>query len=415
MNLRISVKYIAVFLAIVLRAEVCVGQGVSSVELKKLYDDHRCFDMRAAVRSPDTPLFYRAVAACNFRESKACRTGLQQVQREDPTSEDAWEATSLLAQVALAEGHYREAETQVSTLLRLRPSDKDAQNAYAFFGGLAAYGDQKLVVRKPGSVPVTQFDGNIGASLTINGHAVAFVFDTGANVSVISAGQARLLGLTVHDVNAKMNTATGERISFRIASAPTLRLGNVELNNVAFLVVGDDAEPFVEFPEGQRGIVGLPVLLAAQTLRMHDGVFDVAYKPAAYRRDSANICAYGPTLSVLLTLDGKPMNFALDTGATHTDLYRPFARDFSNLIAAGHNETFTQKGIGSTEEFPVVDLPPVHFEVAGHPTTLDPARVFMKPSVSGDSDYFYGNLGMDLLGQGRELSFDFRAMQLTLR
>jgi hypothetical protein len=39
----------------------------------------------------------------------------------------------------------------------------------------------------------------------------------------------------------------------------------------------------------------------------------------------------------------------------------------------------------------------------------------MKPSVSGDSDFFYGNLGMDLLGQGRELSFDFRAMQLTLR
>jgi len=217
-----------------------------------------------------------------------------------------------------------------------------------------------------GSVPVVQFDGNIGANLTINGHATAFIFDTGANVSVMSEGQAVLLGLTVHEVNAKMNVATGAQISFRIADAETLNLGDVELKNVAFLVVADDAEPFVEMPKGQRGIVGLPVLLAVQTLRMHDGKFDLAYKPAKYRRESANMCGYGPTFSVQLTHDAKPMNFALDTGAVHTDLYTQFATTFPSLMASGHKDTFTQKGIGSSEDFPIITLPSVSFDLANY-------------------------------------------------
>jgi hypothetical protein len=68
----------------------------TSEELKKLYDAHSCFLMREKVSAPGTPLFYRAVAACNFREGKLCRKGLRQVQRQAPSSDDAWEATSFL-------------------------------------------------------------------------------------------------------------------------------------------------------------------------------------------------------------------------------------------------------------------------------------------------------------------------------
>ena len=212
-----------------------------------------------------------------------------------------------------------------------------------------------------------------------------------------------------------MNVATGQKISFRIADAPSLRLGGVELRNVAFLVVADDAEPFVEMAKGQRGIIGLPVLLAAQTLRMQDGNFAIAYKPAKYRRESANICAYGPTLSVELTRDAKPMNFALDTGAVHTDLYTAFANAFPALMASGQKDKFTQNGIGSSEEFPIITLPSVKFGLAGYPVTLAPARVLIKPSVEGNSETLFGNLGIDLLGQGKELSFDFHAMRLSIR
>jgi len=38
----------------------------------------------------------------------------------------------------------------------------------------------------------------------------------------------------------------------------------------------------------------------------------------------------------------------------------------------------------------------------------------MKPSVVGNSETFFGILGMDVLGQGKELAVDFRAMQLSL-
>jgi hypothetical protein len=148
---------------------------------------------------------------------------------------------------------------------------------------------------------------------------------------------------------------------------------------------------------------------------MRKGTFDVAFKAAKYHRDSANICAYGPALSVQLIYETEPINFALDTGAIHTDLYTSFATSFPAVMATGHKDIFNQKGIGSSENFPIVVLPPVHFDLAGYPVTLSPARVFLKPSVRGNSAYFYGNLGMDLLGQGKDLAFDFQAMQLSLR
>ncbi|MEZ2348095.1 aspartyl protease family protein [Terriglobus sp. RCC_193] len=385
----------------------------SSAELKKLYDAHSCFQMREKVHASNTPLFYRAVAACNFRESR-CAKELSKVQRQSTSADEVWEATSLLAQDALADGHYSEALKQVEALLKLRPTDKDAQNAQAFFGALTTSGDQRVVRHRRGQASVVQFDGNVGAKILVNGRSTAFIFDTGANVSVISEGQAKLLGLEVHAVDARMNVVTGAKIGFCVTTATSLRLGNVELKNVAFLVVGDDAEPFVEMPIGQRGILGLPVLLAAETLRMHDGVFDIGYKPARYTRDAANICAYGSTLNVELTHESKPLTFALDTGATHTDLYPLFASEFSDLLTSGSKETFTQKGIGSTQDFPVVTIKAVAFTLAGHPVVLSPARVFLKPSLEG-SETLAGNLGMDVLRQGNQLTFDFHAMRISLK
>jgi hypothetical protein len=107
------------------------------------------------------------------------------------------------------------------------------------------------------------------------------------------------------------------------------------------------------------------------------------------------------------------LTFALDTGAVHTDLYAHFANEFSDLIAGGSKKTFIQKGIGSSQDFPVVTIKAVTFTLAGHPVVLSPARVFLKPSIES-SETLAGNLGMDVLRQGNRLTFDFHAMRISL-
>jgi hypothetical protein len=59
---------------------------------------------------------------------------------------------------------------------------------------------------------------------------------------MISAGQARALGLEIHEMKAKIGVATGDQIGFKVAGPAHVRLGGVELEHVAFLIAPDDAE-----------------------------------------------------------------------------------------------------------------------------------------------------------------------------
>jgi hypothetical protein len=61
---------------------------------------------------------------------------------------------------------------------------------------------------------------------------------------------------------------TGQRsTNGRYAVADRLRIGNTELRNVAFTVLSDDLDVWAKVPVEQRGAVGIPVLLAVQTIQ----------------------------------------------------------------------------------------------------------------------------------------------------
>jgi len=84
-------------------------------------------------------------------------------------------------------------------------------------------------------------------------------------LSLLSEAEAKRLGLAVRDVQSSMEVMTGARVSLRIAVAGELAVGALRLKHVAFLVFPDNQPPFNDLPLGERGIIGIPVLLAFQS------------------------------------------------------------------------------------------------------------------------------------------------------
>jgi hypothetical protein len=225
--------------------------------------------------------------------------------------------------------------------------------------------------------------------------------------------EARRLGLTIRETPGLAGTATTNRASFRVAVAKHVSVGGVELKNVTFAVFPDDGEPWSLLPAGRRGLLGIPVLLAFRGLRWaRDGSVEIGANPI--RRDVAGSRLYFDEDHLMVTADfqGEPLVFSLDTGAESTDLYGPFATRFPALIRElGQRDSTEVRGVGRVERFESVKLPDLTFRVGGVETVFRPAHVILRDLGAPGT---LGNVGTDLLKQGRGFRLDFDAMTLDL-
>ncbi len=81
-----------------------------------------------------------------------------------------------------------------------------------------------------------------------------FVFDTGANLSVITESYAIKAGLDVRNVVFKVRAITGIDVNAKLGVAKLLKMGDVEVENVVFIVFPDSV---LSFAGGAYRIRGL--------------------------------------------------------------------------------------------------------------------------------------------------------------
>lgn len=197
--------------------------------------------------------------------------------------------------------------------------------------------------------------------------------------------------------------------------AKDLVIGGLHLRNVPFQVLPDTDEPFSEFPANEygRGLLGLPILLAMQTVRWRPGG-DVDFGfPSGSDGQMHNLLFHDADPIVRVMVGHKPLEFSLDTGAINTDLNPVFAKDLPRLVSSGKKEKRTITGFGGTSSFDSVVLSSLVLEVGGKDVELAPAHVFVSGGLGGGS-LFAGNLGNDLLNQAHTITLDFRVMSLRL-
>jgi len=327
-----------------------------------------------------------------------------------PHDDEAVEAHRILASFYLRSGKYRQAFGEVTAILSERPNDSDALGGRALLESLSRVPDEK--VEGAGTALLNLANG--GIPFSVNGMQATYWFDTGANLSIMSESEAKRLKLQVQDIAATMGVMTGERVGFRLAVANDLRIAFVHLKNVVFLVFPDDQAPFNQQPSGSRGLLGLPVLLGLQTFAWEGKKFEIHPKPLG-AVSKADLCFDGNYPVVQVGFGNRKLAFTLDTGASNTDLYPPFASVAPEMIrTAEKTSSYKMEGVGSTKNLDAAILPLVNFTIGGFPVVLKPAGVLLKPTLE-TSKFFAGNLGIDLLQQAHRVTFDFAAMTLTLQ
>ena len=388
----------------------CIGTQGAEASLKSLYDGHRWFELRDVVQKGGASAFYEGAVACAFNDLRRCEKKLQAVFNSAPRSNEAVEAHRVLASAYFTHGEYKKALAQLDALLAVRPNDSDASGGRPVIAILAESPDQELTGRHTN---VELQDG--GLPLSINGVQATYWFDTGAELCVLSESEVKRFGLRIQPTPVKVGDESGTQVTTRIAVADELAIGSLRLKRVAFLVLPDNQPPFNEQSPGSRGLIGIPVLLAFQRFVWGaDKRFEIRPESSNKSLPHADLCFDGNHPVVEVRYAGRTLDFALDTGASNTDLYPPFAAAFPELIrSAVKTNSYKMEGVGGAKFMEAATLKSLKFSIGGFPVTLKPAGVMLK-STTGSSKFFAGNLGIDLLQQAHKTTFDFKAMTLTL-
>lgn len=400
---------LASWLCLLLLGSCCFASECDGHGYRQLYESHQLFKLREAVNKGGAPVFYQGIVACAFNDLRQCAKKLQSVIKSAPNSTDARQARSTLAAVAFRRGRYRDALSQVDAMLKANPEDavKDARPLVA---ALARLPDQSVSKRKSSKVPLHAWGEDLAIPFTINGRPATYAFDTGNFAVTVSLSEAKRLGLRVYqtDTNVKVNG-----VSVQVAIADRFAVGNFRFKGVAFIVFPDNQEPFSDMPEGERGIVGLPTLLAFRNFSWgSDGTFEFGSRnPSSV--SEPNLAFNEQFVMAQVEFRKTKLTLGLDTGSETSSLEPRFAKTFADLVKQyGKKDLEKSDEIGSKRKIDSISLAEVELTIGGFPVALRPAHIFLDGSAGGCS---YGTLGMDLMKQSRRTTIDFESMTLAMR
>jgi predicted aspartyl protease len=389
------------------------GSG-HDISFQSLYDGRRWFELREAIQGKRVPPFYIGAVASAFNDVKRAEQYLKRAVEQGATGPDAERAHGLLAHLYARLGRSREVVRQFDEMLKIRPESPDVINVRALFAAFSKYPDTTLGRNRHSSFRCTANASGLVLPLSINGKAVRWALDTGINLSAVSESEAQMLGLTVQPVSAEAGDLAGGATTVRATVAGRMTFGTVEIENVPMLVMPDSQPPMNELPAGERGILGLPVAIAFQTMRWTtDGSFEIGAPPHS-SRTARNLCFDGLTPLTQVQFEGRKLDFIFDTGnGAGTQLWERFSNDFAAMVKAnGTKSSKRVTQIGGSHEREVVSLPELRLRIGGMDTALSPANVFAKPV---GNEFQHGLLGMDLLSQAHAVSIDFRSMSVLLQ
>ncbi len=203
------------------------------------------------------------------------------------------------------------------------------------------------------SVPFTAESGEIVVPVTVNGHALRFLLDSGSGTAFVTEGGAKTAGLTTQgDLPA---LGYGGSAATGLAADTTLEVGNaVRLTHLTLHVIKDPAITRLLAEHGHLdGAVGYELFARLtvgidytnKTLTLTD---PATVPPKQAGESVVPIKLENRMPTVLASVDGKaPGRFLIDTGdsgAAH--LYTQYALANGLLPKAGDPGAATQQGVG---------------------------------------------------------------------
>lgn len=366
------------------------------------------------IRSDATELCNGLLDASFDRRENAFRR-LRHVIKESPHGHQAYEAHEALLSLFFRAGQYREALDEADAMLRIRPNAKDVADLRPLLLSLGRYPDATITRAKSVLPPVSISDSNPHLPVTADGHKAVAFMDTGANISVISDLEAQALGLQVDQVSTKMGDVNGERsVPIRVTHVHDLLIGRNHLHHVSFVVLSAKQPPFDTLPPSQHLVVGIQVLRALGNIAI-DRSGRIILAGRSHTRAPGIPIAFNQSQPVLqMRFHGIPLNYTIDTGATHTSLNPLFAARFPNTLRAGKQLDRNITGFAGSKTQSTVQIDNLSFELGSATVCLSPATILLK-NLTNASSWAAGNLGYDLVQQLTPLVLDFDQMKLFVQ
>jgi len=427
MSGRSSLAPAAVWLAALILALLAAlapgGQPVP--QLKKLYSEHRFFEMRTLLESEtaSTPdiLFYKGMVANAFNRPAESAGYLTSLLRTAGNGLPAVALTDLL--IVLADDYARmfdyakAAETREKILPFLdkgtsRPERAAFLSIIDLWKAMASAPPQTVEI--PGDTEIAMTDAG-EVPVEINGLEVPLLPDTGSAFNMIVRPDAERLGLKILDIEVEIGTATGKIIKARPCLVPELRLAGIRVRNAVFLVVPEEMLDFPEIGKQRRGLMSFPILVNLKELTFTRGGRFIVTSPPQLQ-GPPNFFLAGADPIVETEYENRRLLFFLDTGAFESELFLPFYKAFEpDIKRRGVYEPARIEGVGTRAKDPVYLVKGLNFRVAGLEVRFDKALPVLTRPTGVGSDVFDGSFGLDLMTGRQALTLNYDAMRISLR
>jgi len=380
---------------------------------KLLYDTHRWLELRDAIEKQDASPLYRGMAASAFNNLPEAERELRKATGSPAPVEVVVAAHQALAILYWRVGRYRDALASIDQLLKQHPEQSDARNMRPLLETLSRRPVQVVERRRPSRIHYELKGGNLIVPASINGKPVYYILDTGFTTCSLSQSEARRVGLTTGDVSVKAGgSMLSSSVGMQAATASHLGIGDFQFRDVACTVLPDSSQPFADLPPGEQGIIGLPVILAFDTLRWSaGGTMEIGFASTP-RGSESPLWLDGLQLMTRAAFGRDSLDLHVDTGSTDTYFLPRFRKDFANLVdeqGKKSSETITQ--VSGSKEIESLILPEVVFRIGSFDAALRPCPVLQQ---SKGLAWAHGLLGMDILGKARTVSLDFSRMALSM-
>jgi predicted aspartyl protease len=409
----------------VLLVTISVHAATTDASLDSLLERRQYFQLREVLEQPDNALpaykkiYYQAFVHNFFHELTTSNKEIDQLLSQYKKQLTDKEISNLLGKKI--DNHVKlyqyEQAWKASELLlskyssTLTTEDKrDIINSNIIWKGLRKIKPQATVISKDSRIPYKRDLARlINVPVQFSDSSFDFVFDTGANLSVITETNAGKAGLDLLNVFFNVRAITGIEVKANLGVAKELKMGDIVVKNVVFIVFPDSTLSFAGGAYKIRGIIGYPVIEQLQEVRIDKAGF-ISVPQEATNKSIRNFGMDELTPVINIPVNKDTLAFTFDTGAQQTDLNQPFySRYQTDIEATGKAYNMQQGGAGGYTTQKAWRVPATTFNVGGQAVQL--ANLGVKTTNKDSKDkFYYGNLGQDVMSKFRELVINFRYM-----
>jgi hypothetical protein len=255
-------------------------------------------------------------------------------------------------------------------------------------------------------IPISMADGSPTLTVSVNGHALHFLFDTGGQ-NVITAEAAKRIGLRALG-GGVVSGGGGGTTTIEFATARTVRVGDAQLFNQPFIVLPADALPRVDGIVGYELLARIPARLdmahGTLTLAPNAGMLGAAEEFQPFEYDDRQ-----PQMSG--SIDDLSGAFTIDTGSSLTaQVQTPIVRS-QHLIDRFHAAVIAYaRDVGG--RYPIYIVRARRLRL-GNAAFADPLLDLLTRISTSDNSSIVANVGDGILRRWI-IIFDYPNQRLAL-